>query len=91
MLLTLIIAAVAGACLPAALPHVTRIAGDLLGEGAAPDSAGMRVLTFGVLMLATAILLRVLSVEEAPVALILGGLLGAFQAEIRRAVLDRMG
>ncbi|MWD28845.1 hypothetical protein E0K89_015295 [Aquicoccus sp. SCR17] len=91
MLMTLIVAAIACAFLPRALPHVARRAGDLLGESAAPDPGGMKVLTFALLLLAAALVVKALGVAPSPVALALGGLLGGFQAEIRRAVLDRMG
>lgn len=89
MLFTLIIAIAAGALVPYLEPHVRDAMGRFWDEDQMPDAGGVRMASFGLALLAAAILLSLAGTDGAPVLLVLGGLIGAFQAEIRAAIQAR--
>lgn len=91
MLMTLILGAVAGAGAHLVEPHAARLMGLAFGEDNMPDKPAQAVAGFAVALLAAAVLLALASDGAPVVALCLGGLLGYFHREIRRAVVDRMG
>ena len=91
MLLTLIVAGLAGAATPHVQDRVTEALLSLLGEERMPDAGGRRVAAFATMLLAAAVLLVLVSDEVSPVLLVIGGTIGAFQKEIRAALSDRMG
>ena len=91
MLLTLILGAAAGALAPRIVPMLTEWLGNVLGEGQMPDAARLQVAGFTLALLAAALVLVLAGVDGRPVLLLTGGLLGAFHAEIRAAILARMG
>ncbi len=89
MLFTLIVAIAAGAMVPYLEPRIRELMGRVFDEAQMPDAAGVRMATFGVALLAAAILLSLAGTDDAPVLMVLGGLVGAFQAEIRAAIQAR--
>lgn len=91
MIGTFILGAVAGAGAHLVEPHAVRLLALAFGEKHMPGRAGQAVAGYG-LALAAAALLLALATDGAPaLALCLGGVLGVFHREIRRAVVDRMG
>lgn len=90
MFATLIIAAIAGGLSDRLIPHVARVLESACQGRLMPDAAGLRVAAFGAALLIAAVALELLGDGAQPVALLLGGLLGAFHREIRQTLLDRM-
>ena len=89
MLFGLIVAILAGVAARPLERQVTDLLARWLGEDDMPDAAGRRVASFGATLLLAALVLEFSGSGASPVILMLGGLAGYFQAELRRALLSR--
>ncbi|WP_146589028.1 hypothetical protein [Puniceibacterium confluentis] len=85
MILTLIISAVAGALVPKVQPQIRATLARHLKAGQLPDDAGLQVTAFAAVLILASLLLLLLGVRPSAGLVLLGGLLGYFQAEIRQA------
>ncbi|MHA6323485.1 hypothetical protein [Roseivivax sp. CAU 1753] len=54
-----------------------------------PDAPGRRVIAFAVALAIAVALLWLLGVRASPMALLVGGLIGHFQAQLREVILSR--
>lgn len=88
MIMTLIFGAVAGAATPYLQPHVAR-----LGKSILPGLEGesLAVASFAIALLLALVLLTVGASGGSAFWLLIGGLLGYFQAELRDAIKQRVG
>lgn len=91
MILTLLLAIGAGWATRPAQPHVTEALVRLVGHDGVPDPTGRRVLTFGLVLALAAVVAGLLDAGGHPLILMLGGLVGYFQQDIREALLARRG
>ena len=91
MILTFLLGALAGAAGPLVEPHAVRGLTVALGPRNLPGPSGQAVAGYALSLAGAALLLALASDGASPLALCLGGLVGAFHREIRRAVTDRMG
>ena len=91
MILTFLLGALAGAAGPLVEPHAVRGLTLVVGHGNLPGPSGQAVAGHALALVGAALLLALASGGASPLALCLGGLVGAFHRELRRAVTDRMG
>lgn len=91
MLFTLIIGAAAGAATKPLQPRITEAVIRILGQENLPDAGGRKVLAFALMMTGAAIVLSVLDAPSQGALMLVSGLVGYFQAEIREAIIRRRG
>ena len=89
MLLTFLVAIFAGAAVTSLQPRVTEALWRWLGEDHLPDEPGRRVVAFALALAVAVAILWLLGVDTSPMALLAGGLVGHFQAQLRELILAR--
>ena len=89
MLLTVILSALAGAAVQPMQPKITELLHRFLEDEKMPDQAGRRVVAFCVAMIIAAIVLMLLGMPRPVVLMLVCGLIGYFQSQIRDMLLSR--
>ncbi|WGW03068.1 hypothetical protein [Tropicibacter oceani] len=91
MILTLILAALAGWAARPAEPRITEILLSALGREGLPDAIDRRVAALLVTLLGAALVLWLLDAPGRPVIFVIGAILGYFQQDIRDRLTNRQG